>query len=330
MKEFLKLLENKYFLWAFIGMISFGGFFMRSCQVKENERLQTYNRQLQGQLSDKEREMQKLRTDLGVSESELLTEKELNKRLNEDKEEQSKSFDKFKKDHQLAIKSRDKTIASLKQKLSGGTTVVDLNGCENISQCLIGYSWSDPFNRFKLKDPNIFEKDNEIFESEQIFKIYGEVWQQKDGSLQTRRLVLREVVLGEDGEYTPVPNGKADIIDSKFEYRNPPSLEDWTWRDLFKLRVVAFPSLTAFPDNGRVRLGVGAEFLNWKGLGINTHTAFDFKEIEKVEQRLGLSYSPRVLDTELNLAVGLSVGTPFVRPLKDYSFNIDLIFYINN
>ena len=72
------------------------------------------------------------------------------------------------------------------------------------------------------------------------------------------------------------------------------------------------------------------EFFHWKGLGINTHTAFDFKDVNNIEQRVGFAYSPNLFDLDLNVAIGISAGTPIVKPFKQYSINTDLIFYLNN
>jgi len=338
MQALLAALGNKFFLYAVIAVGILGFLQYTSCNNKKhNSRLETYKRQVEGQLSEQERELQKMRTDLGVSRSELITQQELVERLKKDKEEVDKDFEEFKEKHNLIIKSRDRTIASLKQRLEGGTTDVvvseDEEGCKGLEdRCVISYNWADHLGRFKLQDPNIFQKDNEIFESEQIFKIYGEIYEQKDGSLQIRRLVLREVFEDENGEYKPISDAKADIVDSQFDYHNPPPSEqlDFNWKDLFRLRAIALGSVTTFPDSGDLRLGLGLEFFSWKGLGVNTHVAFDFKDAKKIEPRLGLAYNPTIFGKELNLAIGVSAGTPFANMFKDYSVNLDLIFYINN
>jgi len=44
MQAILIALGNKYFLWALMAIGVLGTFQMRSCQTKENERLQTYSR----------------------------------------------------------------------------------------------------------------------------------------------------------------------------------------------------------------------------------------------------------------------------------------------
>ena len=329
----LSIVQSKIFPWALVGLLVFGGGMLSKCQSDANARIQDYNRQLEGKLSDQEREMQQLNTALGLAKSELLTQKELSERYKKDREEIDEEFDKFVKKHNLEIASRDRTIAKLKQKIGGdGTAVVvapNEESCKNVEKCVISYNWEDTLKRFKLTDPNIWESGDEVFESEQVFKIYGEVFQQKDGSLQTRRLVLREVTQLEDGTYEPIPNGKAEIVDSKFEYQNPPRLElEKDWTDLFTLRMIAVGSVTAFPDPGATNFGLGVEFFNWEGLGINTYTAINFKNIEKTEQRLGVTYSPTFFDRPLNLGIGASVGTPFANFFQEVSVNIDLIFYL--
>lgn len=314
-----------------VGLLAFNGY-----QHKSNSELETYNRQLRNDLTSVERELQSSNHELGIAKSQLMTQTELADILKNDKEEVDKEFDKFKKKHNLTIKSRDKTIASLRQKLSGGQTTVvvsgDDAGCVGIEdRCIISYSWEDVLSRFQLTDPDIFTEGGEIFESNQVFKIYGEIWLAKDSSLQTRRLILREVYLDENGEYQPIPGAKADIVESNFQYHNPPSIKtESKWTDIFRLRVIVASSVTAFPDGGRLRLALGAEFLNIIGIGINSHTAFDFKDAERIEQRIGISYNPSLFGSELNMALGASVGTPFAHIFDEYSINLDFIFYLNN
>lgn len=323
--------------------------FLYNPMSDESSRLQTYNRQLNKQLTDKEKELQEAHSDLGVAESELVSQKELADRLAKEKEEVDKNFQAFRKKYDLIIKSKDKTIAALKQKLQGGDSTVTVTPTDSNSDndtcdipqfdcsklqnyCIISYEWNDTLNRFKLTDPNIFKKNDERFEASQIFKIYGEVYEQKDGSLQVKRIVLREVVLGEDGKYKNIPGAKAKIVESKFEYHNPPpdpKLET-TWRDLFKIRMIAVASINMFPDLGRTKFGLGIEFFNWRGLGLNTHTAFSFTDASKIEQHIGLSYSPKIKNIDLNVGIMTSIGTPFANMFRSISFNISLIFYLNN
>src|SRR5574337_645015 len=157
-------------------LIFAGGYFLGHKKVSE---LDTYNRQLQGQLSDQERALQKANSELGISNSELMTQKQLAIKLKSDNEKYNRQLQLFIKRYNLEIASRDKTIAELKQELSGGNSEVvvgndcNLNSPDN--KCVLAYSWEDQYKRFKLADPNVFQKNNEVFTSKQTFKIYGEV-----------------------------------------------------------------------------------------------------------------------------------------------------------
>lgn len=335
MKALKAAVSNKYFLYTFIVALILGMFQINSCNKKSSDAvLDDYKRQLAGQLSDQERELQSAHLSLGVARSELVTQQELSDLLSADHEELDQEFSAFRRRHALNIKSRDRTIARLRQLVNGGSTSVVIStdpNCAHIStQCTIAYNWADPLGRFQLKDPNIFKPDNEIFSSSQLFKIYGEVYQQIDGSLQTRRLVLREVTLQPDGSYAPIPGGRADIIDSQFDYTNAPHIIDSDWTDMFRLRALAIGSIQALPAPGAIMLGAGVELFSYGGLGINTYTAFNFTDMKDWSHRLGLSYRPTVAGSELNLAFGAGLGTPYYKFGKSASLNLDIIFYLND
>jgi hypothetical protein len=137
----------------------------------------------------------------------------------------------------------------------------------------------------------------------------------------------------ENGNYQAIENGQAEILESEFEYHNPPTIKpEWNWKNLFKWRIIGIASLTTFPDSGRFRPGLGLEFfsIDEVGIGISSHTVFDFNDATKIEQRIGLEYRPTIFSTRLNCGIGVSVGTPFANPFNDYSINIDLLFYLND
>lgn len=141
--------------------------------------------------------------------------------------------------------------------------------------------------------------------------------------------MLREVYKDESGEYKDIEGAKADIIDSEFQYHNPPEIKtEFNWKDLFRLRAIALGSVEAIPEGGDIRLGLGVEFFNLEGFGINSHTGFDFKDSKHIAQYIGMSYSPRLFDLDFNLGLGASVGTPLYKFFNEYSFKIDLIFYL--
>lgn len=327
------LIKTRAFPWIMLILVAVFGIYS-FVKKNPNDALETYNRQLQGQLTDKEKELQSLNRDLGVARSDLMTQEELAKKLKKENEEYDAKFAEFVKKHNLEIASRDKTIAELKQEVKGGETEVvvspsdgEFNCTDLTKHCVVQYSWQDFFHRFKLTDPNIFENNNETFSSEQVFKVYGEVYQQKEGSLQTRRLVLRELYKKADGTYGEIPGAKAEIVDSEFEYINPPALPE-DGESLFKLRLIGLGSVFLYPNPGNTRIGIGVEFLHFKGFGLNTHTTFDFGEDTSLH--LGLSYNPTLFGERLNVAIGASYGTPFMDFLRTHSFSLGLIFYITN
>lgn len=303
-------------------------------QCNSNTDLETYNRQLGGDLTLAEHKLQSANNKLGVSNSELMTQKELAEKLQKDNEEKDEAFEKFKEENNLVIKSRDRAIAELKQKIKGGTSEVilpDVVECIDLKKkCLIGYHWQDNLGRFQFSDPNIFNSGDETLETSQMFRIHGEIYEQKDGSLQTRRLVLREVYKdAESGEYKDIPDAKADIIDSDFQYHNPPSIEtEWNWTNLFTLRPIVLGSVKMIPDIGNMDIGVGLEILGAWGVGLNTHTSFNFSDPRRIGQYIGLSYSPTFFGKDLNFGLGLSIGTPFYKFGQEADFKIDLLFYL--
>lgn len=329
----LTIFGNKYFLWILVSLLVSGGFSMRSCQMKENERLQTYNRQLQGKLTDNEKELQELNIELGISRSKLVTQDNLIKRLKDDKQEMDKNFEEFKKKHDLQIKSLDITISKLKQQINGGiseTNIVQCDNLDDLGNCIISYNWEDRLKRFRLEDPNIFQKNNEVFRSEQIFKIYGEIWQQKDGFLQVRRLVLREIFKDKEGKYKSIPNAKAKIIDSEFQYHNSPIVNpEFNWKNLFKLRVTAVGAINILPNSGDTSFGIGLQFFEWKWLGVHTYTSLSFNDVDSLAQHIGIAFSPKLFGLDLNVGTILSVGTPFTKAFNQYLFNTGLVFYLH-
>jgi hypothetical protein len=318
----------KYKVLLILGALLFvfgGGYLLGNRKVSE---LDTYNRQLQGQLSDQERELQKSNSELGISKSELMTQKQLATKLKSDNEEYSRQLQSYIKRYNLEIASRDETIAELKQQLSGGSSEVvvgndcNLNNPDN--KCVLAYSWEDQYKRFKLADPNVFQKNNEVFTSKQTFKIYGEVYKQKNGSLETRRVVLREIHKKEDNTYEEIPNAKADVLDAKFEYTSSPN--ENTARGVVRPRVIGFGTVGITPDIGTTQLGAGMEFLNYKNFGLSTGFGLDFESLKKSELKVGIEYNPSFL----NLGFGVFGGTPVDGFVKEYTLSTGLIFYITN
>ena len=102
MREFISLLGNKFFLYSLVAVILAGSFFISERNKnKFDKQMYDYKRQVQGQLSDKERELQQINKELGIARSKLVTQNELIGDLEKDKEELNKKFDDFVKKHNL-------------------------------------------------------------------------------------------------------------------------------------------------------------------------------------------------------------------------------------
>lgn len=328
---FLKIIGTKWFPWVLLGAIVLVGFALASWQKRSyDSKFDEYKRQLEGKLSDKERELQSANDKLGLAKAKLVSYEELISQLESDNFALAKEFEEFKKKHKLIIESKDEIIAKLEQQINGGNSSTTVSCGDLPDTCEIAYAWSDLLGRFKLSDPNIFEPDNETFQSSQIFKVYGEIYRQEDGYLKVRRAVVKEVYRDEDGNIRDIDGGTAEIIDSEFVYTNDPSnYVDETWlQKHFKLRPIILSSFGLFPNPGDTRFGAGIEFFNFENFGLNTHTALDFNNISEAEQRLGLVYNPKIFDININLAVGASVGTKIAAPFSNYSLSLDLLFYL--
>jgi len=198
MKTILSVVKSKYFLWALIAVFGFFAVQTYYCKGQENERLETYNRQLSGDLTLKEKELQTANHDLGISKSTLVSQEDLINSLWASQDETSEEFEAFKLQHNLVIKSKDLAIAKLEQEIKGGTSNTNVTPvdeeysdlCLNIGdRCVIAYEWEDAFGRVSIHDPNIFKDGDASVMLRQFFRITGEVWEQENGSLQTRRLV---------------------------------------------------------------------------------------------------------------------------------------------
>ena len=340
--KILDLLNSKVTLYIFISVLIVAGV-LGALWLKKtmntNDALNTYNRQLQGQLSDKEKELQSAHLDIGVAQSNFMTQKALTDKLAKEKSDVSAAFDAFVKKNGLVIESYQRTIAELNQTIQGGTSHTDAStdiACKNVKDCKISYEWRDKYNRFHLIVSDIWVPDTETFTSTQHFKVMGKIYKQSNGYLKVASISLKEMyVVDGSTDLQEVPGSEMKIDSSDFSYsESPPDTHDSTWRDLFRLRAIMMGSVTALSsgsqDRGLLTLGSGLEWFSYKGFGISNGLAFDFKDIKHLSPFLGLEYNPTLWNTELNLGIGTSIGTPFVGGFfKGWIWTINLIFYLN-
>jgi len=306
----MKFLNTKWFPWLIVAVLAIGTVsFTYHKSSKYNSDLSNYQKQLAGLLSDKERALETANKDLGTANSKLV------KALS-DKDVLTKEFEQFKKDNQLILKSKDEIIATLQSQITGGQSSSN-STCVLPSGCVISYSWKDDFGRFELKVPDVFAKPSvATFTANQSFILKGQVYKQKNGFLETRRVELQEVYL--DGkDYKTVPGSSANIVDSQFQYTDQPPAS----KSIFSPRLF----LSLGYDFNSIKAGIGAQFIFWRGFGLESHTAFD-KTLKNSTQSLGLLWTP--FDS-WNFGIGPSVSTPFNNLFHSWALNLNVVFYLN-
>ena len=209
----------------------------------ESEALQKYNRQLKGELTAKEKEMQSLNLQLNVLNAELLS----SESLKDDHDKILKAlglrdseFAKFRKKHKLEIESYTETIFNLKRQITEGsnqTTVVVVNDDGTTepfdpSKHLkpnqkINYEYKDVYGTVHLYDPDIATSGDEVLTLNQQFKIFGEIYRETNGNLKTQRLTLEEIHKTENGEVIVLRKLELDEEQAQFKYTiEPPASDD--------------------------------------------------------------------------------------------------------
>jgi len=306
-----------------------------------------YKRQMSGQLTDKEKELQSAHIELGLSASKLMEQKALARAFEQDKIKTSAEFETFKKKHNLELESYQKTIASLKQQINGGTTVVSggeprlpgdprpdpqFNKPIDPQVSKLAYDWKSEDGRFELQDPDVFVHNNETFKLQQNFRITGEVYREKAGFLKTQRLTVEEVLpdgTNPDGTVKYKTVASANVVDSHFNYteRAPDS---WVpKKSVFGVWGIISGSFSL--NNGlnpRFMLGTGIEFLQWRGLGVGLQLYFDTSQWKESGFGVSLSYRPTIKGTKLNLGVNIGIATQFQQPFQSYIPILGLNFYL--
>jgi len=296
-------------------------------------------------LTAKDAELQRAKLDIGLSESKLVKAKDLEKELRQELRGMENEFKRLVEEYRLKIKSKDRTILSLRKRVTGGTTTVvvhngndgradpgTLQPCEDgtcppINKTALSYTWTGPHKRFKLFDPNIWIEGNEVFESKQYLKIEGYIFEAKEGQLQTRKLTVKEV----DESGKEIPGGEIEILESTFTYANR-AVEN---RKAGLFDIVTIRPYASFDT--ALTPGIGVELFNigryfpYANIGLGPYLAADVSNPLRgslQRSRIGLHAQyqlfPPLLET--NVAIGIGIGVPF-NNLFGPVFTGSLIFY---
>lgn len=302
--------------------------------TKSQKELDLYKRQISGQLTTAEQNLESANTNLNISQSKLLSEADLLKAAQSDGITSAKALDDFKSQYQLQLQSYQKTIAQLKESNHGGTTSVSVVARNLIdprpastptlidsSKDIVPYIWKSLDGRFELDDPDIFIANNEIFKSNQNFRVVGQVFKQKSGFLETQHLTLEEVIVdgkNYDGttKYTTI--GTATIVDSTFKYSEDSPDTFWPHKGYFGVWPVISANFALNNNilNPRFMLGTGLDFLSIKGFGIGIQAYLDTSIWQESGFGVSADYRPSIGSHQLNIAVNIGIATQFKAPFQ--------------
>lgn len=241
-------------------------------------------------------------------------------------------------DYEMKLVARDKTIASLKGKISGGNTVVTVKSdvADEVEKGEISYEWSDKSKRFHLFDPNIFKQNDETFAYNQSFSIRGLVFSDETGNIQIKNIEIIEVVpvSNDDGtiKYVEVTDSSVTLIDSQFDYTNNlQTVEEWRWYDPVSLRLLASIDTQLYPGVGVEIFNIG-RLLPYMNIGVAPKLSLNLSDplngsLQKSTLGVGIVYNliPPLIDT--NLGIGVSLNTPFDN-LGKMILTLDATFYL--
>ncbi|PTL83706.1 hypothetical protein DAT35_09500 [Vitiosangium sp. GDMCC 1.1324] len=271
-----------------------------------------YARQLEGRLTEKERQLEALNTRLGTAQSQLERQSDLENQYKAQLTEKDAAFESFRKQHDLVVRSMSDSLSSLHEQVHGGREQVRVvetpptPGGTAPAQPVISYEYVDPNGRFHLSDPNIWKEGDELLEIQQLFRMRGQVFQQKDGALQTERVQLFEVVKKEDGSYQEL--AEASLVDSHFSYNTPPppapSEQPWAVKPLLTLGAW----LPRQRDESLpVRLGAAAQVLRLGPFGLAAGLSYEIAPEPALGPDVLVTFRP---SPRLNVSVGAGVHLP--------------------
>jgi hypothetical protein len=300
----------------------------------------------------KESRIQEFDQALGISNSNLKKQTEINEKYNKEiqqfkKELEEKSKQLSMKDFQL--KSYERTIATLQNNVTDGKVVISVDGEEKpitehttpTLKNVISYTWQDLNNRFKLIDKNIESLGDEVFTYRQHFKITGMILSDPSGAIQINKVSIREVIPESNGDktvYKDVEGGHATLVESDFEYvllDDKPKSFDWlapiTLRPVVGMN---FPYFTPFLGIELVNLG---RWVPYGNIGIVPSVAIDvsglptgnWQTLQNSRIGIGAVYQlvPPLVNT--NIGIGATLSTP-MNNLSSPMLSIDLVVYLSD
>ncbi|MBZ4415749.1 hypothetical protein [Myxococcus sp. RHSTA-1-4] len=308
--------------------VALGQAFLRSAGAHEE---QVYQRQLSGELSAKEKEIEAPDPELDLARARLETRAQLEQQYRAQLTKKDEDFEAFRKSHGLRVQSLSNALFELQQQARNGTAKAQVvepasrpgECAPDLGQTPIAYEYADADGRVRLTDPNIWLQGDERLTLTQRFRVRGTVLRQVDGSLMTDRVELIEI--SPKGEGKPRELARAALEDASFSYANaphevpPPGGSSPSW----------MVTLAASPDTDfSLRFGPSARLVRLGRVGFAAGLTSDFKSLEGTGAEAFLTYTPSVGGRVLNLALGGGIHLPVggytrVRPSLSVNFIID-------
>jgi hypothetical protein len=282
--------------------------------LKEREERATYERQLKGELSAKEQQLEATNIELKLVKAKLVDQRTLNDEYEQEAIDHDREFEKFKKEHDLVVDSMSHTIHQLTIHSNGGSTTVCIcPTCPGATgpttqpasslPYTISYEYTSPYSRVHLVDPDINTPGNEELTTSQNFQVRGEIFRQKDGNLKVQRVQLDEVVAKDGGGWETL--GTATLVDdpgSSFTYVNPPKLEP-EQRAGWDFAIMATVA-TAVSDSPALAFGASLGIARYHAWGIAAGFTSDFSTTANSGGNLALTYRPNISGRDANIVFG--------------------------
>jgi hypothetical protein len=288
---------------------------------------------LQIELTNKNHQLdiQTLNEDLGLADSQLTSQKALTEQYKSELTKKDVEFEKERQKYKLEIRSKDKIIAVLTGKINGGSSGTGGLVCPGLppeKQPVVNYFWQDHLKRFRLDDPDILVQNNETFTYSQNIKVKGEVFKDKTGNLQVRKVSVEEVT--SNGEI--IKDTKVSLLDSQFNYVNDKIEEKQkSLIDVFTFRPLATFDIALQPGIGFEVANLG-RYIDYANVGLYGKVSADVSDplngsLQDSRIGVGLSYHfiPPVVKT--NFAIGAAVNLPFNK-LDSPVLTVDAILYL--
>ncbi|MBN9686145.1 MULTISPECIES: hypothetical protein [unclassified Corallococcus] len=282
-----------------------------------------FQRQLQGHLTAREKEIEALNTQLGTARSRLVSQDALEKKYTAQLTSKDAEFEKLRREHGLALKSLSRSVFELDQRGETGTEVARAME-PSLPEPVITYAFSDKQKRVRLSDPNIWVQGDETLELKQFFRVKGTVTQQLDGSLMAERIQLVEVSAEGEGKYRELM--EAQLVDADFTYSNAPEMgpppRSVTWGPEWMATVGS-----SFRSERPLRLGAAVSVVRLGAVGLAGGFSSDFDSLQGSGGDALVTYSPSHKGRPLGVALGGGVHLPLagaqrVRPNLTLNFTV--------